>query len=142
MRDAGRETNPDEKADVLALAEQVGSDHAVAAAALKAYIDQYGKTRPLAVAEMYAVRRQPDAMFQWLQRGVTQHDADTMTGLLPDTLLLPYHDDPRALQHCASSPGCRCRAQHSPPLPSRRLVTDSALRNRARISRRNDERSA
>lgn len=106
LRDAEKETDPDTKAFVLALAQQAGSDRAAADAALEAYINQYGKTPSnflpvqVGIADLYAVRKQPDAMFQWLQRGVARHDFNTMLALLPDTLLLPYQHDPRFAALC------------------------------------------
>ncbi|HZX69359.1 MAG TPA: tetratricopeptide repeat protein, partial [Rhodanobacter sp.] len=98
LRNAAKETDPDQKAYAVALARQAGPDHAAADAALNAYIDKYGRQDPPdygGIAEMYALRKQPDAMFQWLQRGVAQHDNVTIGNLLPDSLLFPYQHDPR-----------------------------------------------
>lgn len=100
LREAGQETDPDLKAAALALAQQLGNDRAVADAALQAYIDQYGKTAPYTVAQLYAVRRQPDEMFQWLERGAAQYDLIMMLTLFGDPLLRPYHDDPRLMAFC------------------------------------------
>jgi TolB-like protein/tetratricopeptide (TPR) repeat protein len=100
LREAGQETDPDLKAAALALALQLGNDRAAADAALKAYIDQYGKTAPYSVAELYAVRRQPDDMFQWLERGAAQYDLTMMLTLYGDPLLRPYHGDPRFAAFC------------------------------------------
>ena len=95
LREAGLETDPDVKAGALALALQLGNDRTAADAALKSYIDQYGKTTPYTVAQVYAVRRQPDAMFEWLQHGAAQHDLTMMLTVYGDPLLRPYHGDPR-----------------------------------------------
>jgi tetratricopeptide (TPR) repeat protein len=100
LREAERETDPDQKAAALALAKQLGSDRAAADAALKTYIDQYGKTAPYAVAQMYAVRRQPDEMFEWLERGAAQYDLTMMLTLYGDPLLRPYRGDPRFAAFC------------------------------------------
>ena len=100
LREAEQETDPDLKAAALALAQQLGNDRAAAAAALKRYIDQYGKTAPYVVAELYAVRRQPDEVFQWLERGAAQYDVAMMTTLFGDPLLRPYRGDPRFAALC------------------------------------------
>lgn len=49
---------------------------------------------------MYAVRRQPDEMFQWLDRAAAQYDLTMMVSLFGDPLLRPYHDDPRFAAFC------------------------------------------
>jgi TolB-like protein/Tfp pilus assembly protein PilF len=102
LRDAEKETDLDQKAYAVALAKQVGGDRAAADATLKTYIDKYGSHQPnyMQIAEMYALRKQPDAMFQWLQRGVAQHDLGTIGNLLQDSLLFPYHHDPRFAALC------------------------------------------
>lgn len=100
LREAEQETDPDQKASALALAKQLGNDRAAADAALQVYIDQYGKTMPYPVAQMYALRRQPDKMFQWLERGAAQYDLTMMTTLYGDPLLRPYHGDPRFVAFC------------------------------------------
>ena len=84
----------------LALAKQLGSDRTAADTALKDYIDQYGKTAPYIVAELYALRRQPDEMLEWLERGAAQYDLTMMLSLYGDPLLRPYHDDPRFAAFC------------------------------------------
>jgi TolB-like protein/Flp pilus assembly protein TadD len=100
LREGERETDPDQKAAALALARQLGNDRTVADAALKSYIDQYGKTAPYIVAELYALRRQPDEMFEWLERGAAQYDLTMMLFLYGDPLLRPYHADPRFAAFC------------------------------------------
>ena len=95
LHEAERETDPDQKAGALALAQQLGADRAAADAALKAYIDQYGKTSIYTVAQIYAVRRQPNEMFEWLERGAAQHDLIMILTVYGDPLLRPYRADPR-----------------------------------------------
>jgi serine/threonine-protein kinase len=46
------------------------------------------------IAEVHAVRGEPDAMFEWLGRAVDAHDPG-VTFLLFDPFLLRYRDDPR-----------------------------------------------
>lgn len=46
------------------------------------------------MAQVYAARGEPDAMFEWLQRAWKARDPG-MQSLLYDALLLRYRDDPR-----------------------------------------------
>ena len=79
----------------MALARQVGGDAREADAALHDYIAKNGKTQPYYVAELYALRQQPDLMFEWLDRARQAGAARVATILLSDPLVLRYKDDPR-----------------------------------------------
>jgi len=46
------------------------------------------------IASVYALRKEPDKMFEWLEHAWTTHDAGVTT-LLSDPFLLAYKDDPR-----------------------------------------------
>ena len=83
----------------MALALQIGNDRGAADAALKALIDGYGDGAAYQVAEVYAVRRDPDNMFKWLDRAWKQHDAG-ISFLLADPFVLRYKDDPRFAAYC------------------------------------------
>lgn len=78
----------------LAFADQIGADHAAADASLQACLDQYAEGWAFQMAQVYAVRGDPDAMFDWLQRAWKARDPG-MQSLLYDALLLRYRDDPR-----------------------------------------------
>ena len=80
----------------LALAAQIGPDRAAAEATLQATIDNYASGYAMQIAEVHAVRGDPDAMFDWLQRAWKARDPGMQT-LLYDALLLRYRDDPRCL---------------------------------------------
>ena len=77
----------------LAMAAQVGPDRAAADASLQA-VEQYADGWAFQMAQVYAVRNDPDAMFEWLQRAWKARDPG-MQSLLYDALLLRYRDDPR-----------------------------------------------
>jgi len=77
----------------LALAAQIGPDRAAADASLQA-VEQYADGWAFQMAQVYAVRGEPDAMFDWLQRALKARDPG-MQSLLYDALLLRYRDDPR-----------------------------------------------
>lgn len=78
----------------LALAAQIGPDRASADAILKECIDNYANGWAFQIAQLYAVRGEPDQMFKWLDRAWKAHDTGMQT-LLYDALLLRYRDDPR-----------------------------------------------
>ena len=67
---------------------------AAADAILQQCIDDYASGYAIQIAEVYAVRGEPDAMFDWLQRALKARDPG-MQSLLYDALLLRYRDDPR-----------------------------------------------
>lgn len=46
------------------------------------------------IADVYALRKEPDKMFEWLEHAWTTHDAG-VTELLKDPFLRAYKDDPR-----------------------------------------------
>ena len=75
------------------MAAQVGPDRAAADASLQA-VEQYADGWAFQMAQVYAVRGEPDAMFDWLQRALKARDPG-MQSLLYDALLLRYRDDPR-----------------------------------------------
>lgn len=78
----------------LALAAQIGADRAAADATLQAVIDSYADGYAMQIAEVHAVRGDPEAVFDWLQRAWKARDPGMQT-LLYDALLLRYRDDPR-----------------------------------------------
>ena len=83
----------------LALAQQAQSDHAAADAALQTFIDKYAVGGPFQIATVYGLRKEPDKMFQWLERAYTEHDPG-LTQLLGTPFILTYKDDPRFAAFC------------------------------------------
>jgi adenylate cyclase len=120
VRDARQETDPVTGPWIRAMAQQVGPDHKQADAALHAYLASYGKDQPYTVAELYGLRKQPDEMFEWLQRASIQHDPNNFGngnllngGLLADPFITrAYKDDPRFAALCK---------QAGLPLPGQQL---------------------
>ena len=99
IRDAKQETDPVLGAWARALAQQTSPDHKQADKTLQNYIARNGKTQPYLVADLYALRKQPDQMFAWLQRALAQHDPQ-LTGLLYDPFALAYQHGPRFAALC------------------------------------------
>jgi len=83
----------------IALAQAARADRAEADAALKVLIDAHGEEIPFRIAGVYAYRKEPDKVFEWLDRAYTLHDPRLIT-LLADPFLRPYHSDPRFAALC------------------------------------------
>ena len=81
----------------LALAQQAQSDRAAADAALQKLIDQYAASGAFQIATVYGLRKEPDKMFQWLERAYTEHDPG-LTQLLVAPFILNYKDDHASLR--------------------------------------------
>jgi TolB-like protein/Tfp pilus assembly protein PilF len=96
---AQKETDPGWRRVALALATQIGPDAKAADGALRTLIAQDTGEAPYQIAETYALRRDPDAVFQWLDRAWKQHDPG-VSYLLYDPLILRYRDDPRFAAFC------------------------------------------
>ena len=78
----------------VAVALQIGPDRTAAAAALQNLIDKQADGSAYQVAEVYALRRDPDNLFKWLDRAWDTRDGGIVF-LLDDAFLLRYRNDPR-----------------------------------------------
>jgi TolB-like protein/Tfp pilus assembly protein PilF len=97
---AAQKTPPGQWHDfAVTLALQIGTDRAAADASLKNTIDKYSSSSAYQIAEIYAVRKDSDNMFKWLDRAVANHDAGVEL-LLFDPLILRYQHDPRFAVFC------------------------------------------
>ncbi|HEX7369855.1 MAG TPA: hypothetical protein VF284_06170 [Rhodanobacteraceae bacterium] len=117
LRDAKLETDPTLGPWIRTMAQQVGADRREADASLRDYITKYGKTEPYFVADLYAVRKQPADMFEWLQRAWTQQDP-AFFSLLYDPFPRTYLGDPRFAALCqrAGLPVAPSASDSSPAL--------------------------
>ncbi len=97
-RNAGLETDPVYGPWIQTMALQISPDRNKADAALRAYIAKNGKDVPYLVADLYALRKQPDEMFEWLERAWAEHDPSI--NLLTDPFVLAYQSDPRFVALC------------------------------------------
>jgi Tfp pilus assembly protein PilF len=91
---AKQETDPFWRTYALALAHFANGDRAQADAALKKLIDEDADASGSQIAEVYALRKEPEKMFEWLEHAWTTHDSGVI-GLLTDPFLRAYKDDPR-----------------------------------------------
>ena len=91
---AKQETDPFWRTYALALAHFANGDRAEADAALKKLIEENADDAGSQIATVYALRKDPEKMFEWLEHGWTTHDSG-VTAMLYDPFLLAYKDDPR-----------------------------------------------
>jgi TolB-like protein/Flp pilus assembly protein TadD len=78
----------------LVTAMQAGSDRAAADAQLRDYTASYANEWAFQVAELHALRGEPDEAFRWLERARVQRDPG-LEGLFASPSLLRYKHDPR-----------------------------------------------
>jgi len=83
----------------VALARQVGSDRSAADAALKILVEKYSGDAAYQIAEVYALRGDANATFQWLDRAWDSRDPG-ISYLLFDSFILRFKDDPRFAAFC------------------------------------------
>ena len=83
----------------LALAQQVSGNRAAADAALKTLIDTRSNFAAYQIAQVYALRKDAENMFAWLDRAWASRDPG-IRQLLYDPLILRYQDDPRFAAFC------------------------------------------
>jgi len=83
----------------LTLAQQVQGDQAAADAALQKLLDEDAVSGPFQIAAVYGLRKEPDKMFEWLERAYVEHDPG-LTQLLLTPFILTYKDDPRFAVFC------------------------------------------
>jgi hypothetical protein len=89
---AARQETPGWAQDAaLALAQQIGSDRSAADAALRMLIEKHA---PYGIADVYALRNDANATFEWLDRASNNRKA-SIVRLLFDPFILRYKDDPR-----------------------------------------------
>jgi TolB-like protein/Flp pilus assembly protein TadD len=96
---AQKESDPGWRRIALALATQIGPDRKAADAAIHTLIAEQAEASPFQIAEVYALRRDPDNMFKWLDHAWFDRDSG-LHNLLSNPFILRYHDDPRFAAFC------------------------------------------
>lgn len=99
MLAADQEPDAEWREIAQAMALQIGPDRAAADAALKALIHNQADAAAYQIAQVYALRNDPDDMFIWLEHAWDQRDPG-LSNILMDPLLLRYKDDPRFAAFC------------------------------------------
>jgi TolB-like protein/Flp pilus assembly protein TadD len=83
----------------LAFARQIGTDRSAADAARKTLVEKWAGVAPFQIAEVYALRNDAKATFEWLDRAWSSRDAGVGL-LLFDPFILRFKDDPRFAAFC------------------------------------------
>ncbi|MDB5987428.1 MAG: hypothetical protein JWR16_2481 [Nevskia sp.] len=98
---ADADSEPDEfwRAHATALTRQLLGDPQKADAALNALIERFAIVGPFQIATVYALRKDTDKMFEWLDRAYAIRDPG-VNGLLWAPFLNNYRKDPRFAAFC------------------------------------------
>jgi TolB-like protein/Flp pilus assembly protein TadD len=99
LQDAQQESPGFWKDYALALAMQGQTDRVAADSALQNFIDKRSAGGTFQIAAVYGLRKEPDQMFQWLDRAYAERDSG-LTQLLVTPFLLTYREDPRFAAIC------------------------------------------
>jgi serine/threonine-protein kinase len=91
---AKKETDPVWRTQALALAHFANGDLVEADTALQELIEKNAHDCSVQIAQVYALRKEPEKMFQWLELAWEKKDSG-VTNLLSDPFLRAYKDDPR-----------------------------------------------
>jgi TolB-like protein/Tfp pilus assembly protein PilF len=97
---AAQRTPPGVYGDMaLAFARQIGGNQSAADAALRTLIEQGANNAAYQIAEVYALRDDDKATFEWLDRAWSNRDTGIQQ-LLYGTFITRYKDDPRFAAFC------------------------------------------
>jgi len=99
LRAAGQEHAGDWRDAAMARALQLGDDRRAADLALDRMIETQAGKAAYQIAQVQALRKDPDKVFEWLERARASRDPGIGL-LLYDPLLRPYRDDPRFAAFC------------------------------------------
>jgi TolB-like protein/tetratricopeptide (TPR) repeat protein len=83
----------------VALVQQAQGDQSAADARLKDFIAKDSNGGAFQVAVLYAIRKEPDQMFKWLDTAYDTRDSG-LTQLAVTPFFIPYRDDPRFTALC------------------------------------------
>jgi TolB-like protein/cytochrome c-type biogenesis protein CcmH/NrfG len=83
----------------VALVQQAQGDQSAADATLNDFIAKDSNGGAFQIAVLYAIRKEPDQMFKWLNTAYDTRDSG-LTQLAVTPFFLPYRDDPRFTALC------------------------------------------
>jgi serine/threonine-protein kinase len=83
----------------IAMVQQAQDDQSAADARLKDFITKDSNGGAFQIAVLYAIRKEPDQMFKWLDTAYDTRDSG-LTQLAVTPFFLPYRDDPRFAALC------------------------------------------
>lgn len=96
---AKQETDPFWRSYALALAHSANGNHAESDAELARLVENYADTGAFQIAQVYALRKEPDKMFEWLEHGYATRDPG-VTMVLFAPFVRDYRADPRYAAFC------------------------------------------
>ena len=99
LREARLEPSAMYRSMGIALAQAARGDQAAADEALRTMIAEQAEENPWRIAVVYAFRREPDKMFEWLDRAYTLRDP-RMLNLRWQEFFDPFKSDPRFIALC------------------------------------------
>ena len=99
LQEAQLEPDPFWREYMLTLVQQTQPDRSAADAALKNFSSKYANNGAYQIAIIYALRKEPDEMFRWLDTAYATHDSG-LTQLVITPFLFEYRDDPRFVALC------------------------------------------
>jgi TolB-like protein/tetratricopeptide (TPR) repeat protein len=94
----------------VSLAQQAQSDRSATDPALKNFIANYSQTAPFQIAVLYAIRKEPEEMFKWLEAAYATRDSG-LSQMAVTPFFLPYARDQRFIALCQ-------RLNVQPPAPA------------------------
>ena len=83
----------------LTLVHQTQPDRSAADTALRDFSSKYASNGAYQIAVVYALRKEPDEMFRWLDNAYATHDSG-LTQLVITPFVFEYRDDPRFVALC------------------------------------------
>jgi TolB-like protein/cytochrome c-type biogenesis protein CcmH/NrfG len=83
----------------VAMVQQAHGDRSAADTVLNDFIARDSKAGEFQAAVLYAIRKEPDQMFKWLETAYAMHDPG-MVQLAITPFFFPYRDDPRFTALC------------------------------------------
>jgi len=83
----------------VALVKQAQGEQSAADAALKDFITRDSEGGAFQIAVLYAIRKEPEQMFKWLDTAYATHDSG-MVQLAVTPFFVPYRADPRFMALC------------------------------------------
>jgi tetratricopeptide (TPR) repeat protein len=83
----------------IALVQQTRGDRAAADAALNDFMARDSAGAAFQIAVLYAARKNPEKMFEWLDKAYAEHDSG-LSQMAVTPFFLPYVNDPRFIALC------------------------------------------
>ena len=94
MANAERETEGFWRDYAIAMVRQADGDRSAADGALNDFVAKDSTGGAFQIAVLYAIRKEPEQMFKWLETAYAAHDSGLVQVAITP-FFIPYRDDPR-----------------------------------------------